>query len=130
MTPMVSLKAYERLKSKKDIDLLFETGQERFVYPLKLIYLIREKTDDAWPLKFGISVPKKKLNKAVHRNLIKRRCREAYRLNKSSLQDFISSQDKQLIMLFIYLESELKEYDLIEKSIKKQLNALLSEISS
>ena len=127
---MLSLKAYERLKSRKDIELLFRSAQNTFIYPLKLVYLLRDRDEEEWPLKFGVSVPKKKFKNAVDRNLIKRRCREAYRLNKSSLQDFISSQDKQLLLMFIYLDNEIKDYRSIEKSIKKHLNGLLSEISS
>jgi ribonuclease P protein component len=94
------------------------------------MYILRDLDEDRVPLKFAISVPKKKLKKAVDRNLIKRRCREAYRLNNSALKDLLTSHNKQLILMFIYLNHEIKEYITIEKSIKKHLNALLSEISA
>ena len=127
---MFSLKSHDRLKSKKDIELLFNEGKQAYFFPFKLMYILRDLDEDRVPLKFAISVPKKKLKKAVDRNLIKRRCREAYRLNNSALKDLLTSHNKQLILMFIYLNHEIKEYITIEKSIKKHLNALLSEISA
>jgi ribonuclease P protein component len=130
MTPMLTLKAIERLKSKKQIDLLFSKGKQSFAYPFKIIYLIEERQQEEWPLKFSISVPKKKIKTAVKRNLIKRRTREAYRLNKNALQKSLSTQDFKISLMFIYLETDLKEFSIIEKSIKKHLNALISKISA
>jgi len=127
---MLTLKAFERLKSRKQIDLLFSKGIQSFAYPFKIIYTIEQRVQDEWPLKFSVSVPKKKIRLAVNRNLIKRRTREAYRLNKNTLQESLSTQGFKISLMFIYLESELKEFSIIEKSIKKHLNALISEISA
>ena len=51
---------------------LLRTGQVVFRYPLKVCY--QEGEGD-----FGVSVPKRNFKRAVRRNLLKRRLREAWR---------------------------------------------------
>jgi len=127
MTPKNSLQSFERLKSQKQIGLLFDKGQSSFIYPFKLIFLLQPRSDDQWPLSFTVTVPKRKFKKAVERNLIKRRTKEAYRLNKVDLQEKLMSSNIKMSLIFIYLDSEVKKFSVIEKSIKHHLNALLTQ---
>ncbi len=127
MTPKLSLQSFERLKSQKQIGLLFEEGQSSFKFPFKLVYLIQPRSENEWPLSFAVTVPKRKFKKAVERNLIKRRTKEAYRINKSLLQEKLMSGNIKMSLIFIYLDSELKKFTVIEKSIKHHLNALLTQ---
>jgi ribonuclease P protein component len=124
MTQKFTLKAEERLKSKKDIENLFEVGRSYFKFPFKLIFIKQENTDGNVPIKFSISVPKKKIKTAVDRNLIKRRTREAYRLNKHNLQENLIQHGYKVSLMFIYLENDVKKFAVIEKSIKKHLDEL------
>ncbi len=130
VTPNLSLQAFERLKSRKQIALLFEEGQSTFVFPFKIVYIIQPRAKEGWPLSFTVSVPKRRFKKAVQRNLIKRRTKEAYRLNKAELQENLMSKNIKISLIFIYLDSEVKKFAVIEKSIKHHLNALQTQIST
>lgn len=124
-TPKYTLKSFERLKSQKAIGRLFDSGRDQYVYPFKLLFLIEDKTEaDVWPLKFSVSIPKRRFKSAVDRNLLKRRTREAYRLNKILLQETIQNSPFKISLMFIFLEKEIKNYDVIDKSIKKHINEI------
>lgn len=118
----------DKLKSKKAIDLLFKKGKSINAYPLKAIYLPKnnEKEGD---LNIGVSVAKRNIKLAVNRNLIKRRMREAYRLNNRSLKESCAGKKGYNIM-FIYHSSQILTYQEIETKIKVILNRLteLSEL--
>jgi len=130
MTPQFTLGAGERLKSKKLIACLFEEGQSQFHYPYKLLYLYQNLAEGEEALQFGISVPKKKIKSAVSRNRIKRQSREAYRLNKSHLKSSLENAEKKIALMFIYIESEEKNYTVIEKSIIRHLDELHKKIAN
>lgn len=108
----------ERLHSKKLIKELFDKGSSFFLYPFKVICLDQEAAAEN---QFLVSVSKKKLRKAVHRNYIKRRVKEAYRLNKFLLEG--SGATKKLIAL-VYVSQELMGYHQIEPKVKKILNKI------
>jgi len=128
-TPKFSLKAYERLKSKKQIGYLFANGKSYFTYPFKVFYLFEKNdTPDEWPVKFTVSIPKKKIKLAVKRNLLKRRTRECYRLNKLPLDQKVHQSHYKISLMFVYLENEVKKYDVLEKSIIKHINEIIKRI--
>ena len=116
----------ERLCSKKIIDKLFIEGKIIFVYPVKIVYLETSLTSK-FPVQAVFTVGKRNFKRAVQRNLIKRRMREAYRLNKH--QFYVKIGEKQVAVFFIYTAKTISEYKQIETSVKKGLNKLLSELS-
>ena len=129
-TPRYSLKSHERLKSKKQIGQLFDNGKSQFVYPFKLFFFIEtQETQEDWPVKFSVSIPKKKIKGAVQRNLLKRRTREAYRLHKLPLDAAFSKNQYKISLMFVYLEKEIKKYDVLEKSIIKHINELIRKVN-
>ena len=81
----------EKIKHKRDIDLLFAKGKWHSCGNLRIITL----NIDKWPQenfdlvnqKVGVSVSKRNFKKAVDRNRIKRLLRECYRLNKETFVD-------------------------------------------
>ncbi|EPD29997.1 ribonuclease P protein component [Capnocytophaga granulosa] len=97
----------ERLCNYHSIQALFKEGKSIKKYPLKLIYLPLDKA--LTPSQVLISVPKKKLKRAVDRNRIKRLIRESYRKQKHQL----SSQDKSYSLALIYMSDELASYEQI-----------------
>ena len=74
----------ERLCSKKSLDLLFKNGSSFLLYPFRITYLFIDEVHP-YPAQVVINVAKKRYKRAVDRNLIKRRTREAYRLQKQLL---------------------------------------------
>lgn len=125
-----SLGKEERVKSKTTIDKLFKEGKSIFVHPLKFIYVIQEKknsSDESYV--FGVTIPKRLHKKAVTRNLLKRRVREAYRKNKPELTISTLTENQQCVFMYIHVDKQVSESKSIEKSIgriNKKLEQALS----
>ena len=119
----------ERLKSRKQITLLFSKNQNVFSFPFKYIYSTTAKTIDA-PAKLLISVPKRSFKHAVDRNKIKRLIREAYRKNKMLIYDPLQSNETNILLGIIYVGKEIMTYSEIEKSMNIGLNKLRKKLES
>jgi len=111
-----SLHSKERLKSRKAIETLFRSGKMISSPPFRLLYQTTEKQDS--PVKMTVAVPKKLVKRAVDRNLLKRRTREAYRLNKDLLLSKIKSEDSTYQLVFLYQTKGLADYQTIRSSIR------------
>ena len=122
---LYSFSRSEKLKSDKAIASLFETGKNLSVWPIRVIYR-KIQTSEKSPVKVAFSVPKKNFKRAVDRNLLKRRMREAYRLNKQLLVHGIEASLPQLEIMMIYQAQHIEEYEKINRSIIE----LLQKISS
>ena len=118
----------ERISSQKEIDFLFNERSSFVVYPLRIIYTERETISEI-PASILISVSKKRFKRAVKRNRLKRLIREVYRLNKSDFLECLSSQNKQLLVSFLYISNELCSYSEMETAMKKALNTLKQKIA-
>ncbi|HLW08318.1 MAG TPA: ribonuclease P protein component [Marinilabiliaceae bacterium] len=112
----------ERLHRKKLIDKLFIKGRSFMTFPLRDQYLLVERVDDV-AVQILVSVPKKRFKRAVDRNLLKRRIKEAYRLNKQTLLIEIA-EDKTLLIACIYSANEILPYEVIAKAMTKGIEKL------
>ena len=106
------LRKQSRLCSEKDISNLFNNGKSVFCYPLKLVFLESNKKSIGPQALF--SVPKKYFKKANTRNQIRRRIKEAYRINRS--ENFMTAD---LLLAFIYVSKEELDYISIESAVKE-----------
>lgn len=116
----------EKLTSEKEIDQLFLKGKSSFLYPIKSIFLIAD--GDAPICKVLVTVSKKNLKNASDRNLIKRRLREAYRLNSQQLKAKIVEKKVCVSLAFIYSSSKIIPYENIEPLVIKHLSNLAEKI--
>jgi ribonuclease P protein component len=116
----------ERLKSRKRIKQLFNGGKKITVPPYRVLYIVEPA--ETYSLSFSAGVSAKNFKKAVDRNRIKRLTREAYRLQKQTLQEKIKEKKIGLNVFFIYTARELPSYDEVYKKIGSVLNKLLKVI--
>lgn len=121
------LRKEERLRSKKLFEQLFDEGKSFLVYPLKVVWLEFNSPESA-RIKAAFAVSRKLYKKAVERNLIKRRMREAYRLNKHRLSCIETSAGKAVV--FIYIGREIPEYQLLEKAVVRSLDNIIKAIQN
>ena len=127
MKTRFTLKKEERLCSKKQFDKLFAEGNTFLVYPLKVVFTETE-FDGSYPAKAAFAVSKKLFKRAVKRNLIKRRVREAYRLNKPGFYSRI--KQKKVAVIFIYIGKGIVEYQRVDKTIKIALDKIATKIQA
>ena len=123
---MFTFKKTERLSSKKDIALLYSSGQNKSFYPLKVFWRIHD-FENEFPVRVLITVPKRSFKKAIDRNLLKRRIREAYRLNKLPMYEALTASGKKLDLMILFIHKEKSLMPEIEKALKKALDMLISE---
>ena len=117
----------QKLCNEKAIERLFENGKYLTEKPFRIIYNIDNNNEDIF-LKALIVVPKKRVRLASDRNVIKRRVKEAYRLQKSELEKYLKSNNHQLNLAIIYQKHEILDYKLIEEKIKLLLSRLKEEL--
>jgi len=123
-----SFKKGERLKRRKLIGRMFNREGNSFaVYPLRIIWLEAELDSD-FPAQFTLSVPKRAFPKAAHRNVLRRRIREAYRLNKHQLYDTIEADEKQYAIMLIYTAREPLPYADVEKAVQKIIRKFIKKV--
>ncbi|KLT67591.1 ribonuclease P protein component [Pedobacter sp. BMA] len=114
---MYTFNKEERLCSRKHLDLLFKNGSSFLLYPFRISYLFIESPAEV-KAQVVINVPKKRYKRAVDRNLLKRRIREAYRLNKQ--EEFYNQlpSDKGLLLFSIQFVGKSKyEFAFMQKKL-------------
>ena len=109
----------EKLHSFGAIRRLFAEGRGGFVYPFRYVVYAEEAEETHAEVLF--STPKKFLKRANSRNRVRRRMREAYRLNKGILA---SGKARSLQVALIYSSKEILDYKTIENAPKRILENL------
>ena len=110
----------EHLCKQTLIDQLF-SGKAHVMtaWPLKMVYLVVDKTDEqSASVELMVSVSKRFFKRAVKRNRVKRQIREAYRKNKGGLWQALEEKEQGVAVAFIYLSNELFSSAEIENKVK------------
>lgn len=113
----------ERLRSLKAIRRMFGEGRSGFVYPFRYVWIAVD--GDTQHSERGVevmfSVPKKFHKRANKRNLLKRRTREAYRLNRQPICEKLEQSGAEINLAFIYSTKECHTYKTIEHAVQRIL---------
>lgn len=115
-----------RITSKYAIERLFgQNGTSAaLAYPLRAVWRSNDQRQSGDAVQFLPSVPKKRLRHAVDRVTMRRRIREAYRLNRSAF--FPETLSAPLDILFIYVGNKPEPYHLVERAMKRLLQRIFS----
>ena len=117
----------QKLCSQKSIDKLFVYGRVISQKPFRIIWNFENNREQV-ALKALIVVSKKRIKLAKDRNIIKRKVREAYRLQKKDLEELLESKNQQLNLAIIYQDNKLLNYNVLEQKISLLLKRLINEI--
>jgi len=121
---MLTFNKTERLRSKKIIERLFNQGDTFINYPFKIVWL-KTSLKGPFPAQVLISVSKKGFKRAVDRNKIKRRIREAYRKNKHILYGHLGKTSNSCALAIIFIGKEIYKYNDIERKIIDSLTRFI-----
>ncbi len=108
----------EKLTGKKKIEGLFRKGSSFYLDAFQVKYKASEEPCH----QVLISVPKKTFKRAVDRNLLKRRIREAYRLNKELILK--PERNEFFSIAFIYLSKNILTFNEVQDQLIKCLERL------
>jgi ribonuclease P protein component len=126
--PGYSFRKRERLSGRKDISSLFQSGMVVHTPPLKVFFEVTR--DMPYQAQVAIAVPKRLHKRAVDRNLLKRRIREAYRRNKTELHRQLEKSGIQISMIIRYQKEEIFTYNLIENAVKQAFALVVQKLNN
>ncbi|HSN61447.1 MAG TPA: ribonuclease P protein component [Ferruginibacter sp.] len=115
-------KKADKLKSRKAIDEIFGKGKSFSGFPLKVIWLPQNRLA---ALQAGVGVSSRNFKKATDRNRIKRLMREAYRLQKNDLQQYLEQNNKTMSVFFLYVGKDLPVYELLFEKMGSSIQRLI-----
>ena len=134
MAKQFGLGKEQRLKSQKIIEELFNGGKSFSSGSIRVHYLFIESVEKSVQkgpvLQFGAGASTRNFKKSVDRNKIKRRLREAWRLQKLPLTELLLQQNHKLAVFFIYSGKELPEYKVLFDSTTRAIGRLEKIINS
>lgn len=123
------LSSKERIKSKKDFDLVYSNGEFLFSSSQKFkAAILIQRGCEIGGIKTAFAVSKK-MGTAVWRNRVKRLLRESFRLNKADLcADVLQKNLKLLIVFSPNLINQKHNSKIFLKEVMPEITELLNRI--
>ncbi len=115
------------LKGKKLIDSTFNEGIRLKSYPYTAIIKEVEFKDET-PFKLVFSAPKRTFRLSTKRSRIKRIMREAFRHNKSNLDDYLRQNNKQLAIFLVYSSKDELDHLTLGKRTHKLIDKIIKTL--
>ena len=122
--PDRSLPRSERLRTLGAVRRVFESGQSGFIFPFRYVWFA--EADPVPSVEVLFSVPKKFHKRANRRNLLRRRTKEAYRLQKQILH--ASGRAVNLDLALIYSSKEALAYKHIQHAVRRILESVVEQL--
>jgi ribonuclease P protein component len=113
-----------RLHHRKEIQAIFQAGKSSREFPF-LAYVVKKPFQGA-PVSIAISVPKRRIKKAVHRNRVKRLVREAFRLNAPRFRppgEYLET----LHVVFVFIGDKVPDFKTVSAKIILTLQRLTGD---
>ena len=135
MSKVFTYQKSDKLKSRKQTQHLFSTGQAINVFPIRLIYTIEPIISSAITpsltslLQAGVGAPSRTFRKAVQRNRVKRLLREAYRLEKPNFISQAALDNKRVNLFFLYTDASVLTQLEIQAKVKEALALLVIKLN-
>ena len=127
MASTFSYNKFEKLKSRKQIELLFAQGKSISSFPVKVFYLPVDNSP-LHPVQVGVGVSARNFKKAVDRNTIKRRLREAYRLHKLPLHEHLMAQQKSVAVFILWIDKQLPTTEALQDLMPAVVEKLIKQL--
>jgi len=127
MAGTFSYNQFEKLKRRKQIELLFAKGKSISAFPVKVFYLPVDHTP-VHPVQVGVGVSARNFKKAVDRNTIKRRMREAYRLHKLPLHEQLVAQQKNVAVFILWIDKQLPTTAALQDLMPTVIEKLIKQL--
>lgn len=119
----------EKLRSNTVIEHLFTSGSDvgrALTFPLRVVWSVTPaRPDSTCCPRFLVMIPKRRIRHAVDRVKMRRRVREAYRLNRRLLP-----ADVPLEIVFVYVDNKLSDYQAVERAMTRLLSKIARSLAS
>lgn len=118
-----SLPRNERLRSLGAVRRLFDDGESGFIFPFRYVWFAEPDAERSVEVLF--SVPKKFHKRANRRNLLRRRTKEGYRLQK---QIITQGGAQNLDIALIYSSKEVLSAKSISHAVRRILETVAARL--
>ena len=123
-----TLRKNEKLRSRTAVNRLFDEGKSLMAFPLRAAYRLRDPGDNN--VQFLVTIPKKRIRKAVNRVTLRRRVRESYRLaRRELLTPVLEAHDTGVDIAFVYLDRVPAPYAVIQEKMALLLSRIAQAVS-